>query len=338
MRTVILGVGRMGRRHIQVVHNLGLDLVGICDQNPEALALAAKEHGVPPALHFADAAALLQAAQPDCVIVATTAPSHCEYTSMAAEAGAKFILCEKPMAISLAECDRMLEACARYGARLAINHPMRFMEQYTEPKRIVESEDFGGLTSVTVVAGNFGMAMNGTHYLEMFRYMTDEPTVEVTAWLSPDKVPNPRGPQFEDRAGSVRLVTASGKRSYLDAGYDQGHGVTVIYSGRYGQLIVDEVAGSMHLAVREEEHRGLPTTRYGTPGLERTQKLRCGDVVPLSRAVLQALLEGDNFPTGEQGRLAVAVLVAAYVSDERGHATVRLDQDDLPRERIFPWA
>jgi len=337
MKTAVLGAGRMGRRHIQVVRDLGLELVGVCDANPDALALAAKEQDVPPALHFTDASRLLKQTQPDCVIVATTAPSHCEYTCTAAEAGAKFILCEKPMAISLAECDQMLDVCARYGARLAINHQMRFMEQYTEPKRIINTDSFGGLASVSVRAGTFGLAMNGTHYFEMFRYMTDEAPANVIAWFSPGKVPNPRGIQYEDRAGAVRITTASGKRFYLETSYDQGHGITVVYAGRYGQIIVDELAGNMQWVEREEQYRNLPTTRYGMGSISHSQSIPPADVIEPSKAVLKALLEGNDYPTGQDGRQAVAVLVAAYISDEQGNRTVTID-NQLPIQRVFPWA
>jgi len=338
MRAAVIGTGRMGRRHIQVIQELGLALVGICDCNPEALTMAAEEQLAARAIHFTDPHLMLSQTKPECVIVSTTAPTHCEYTCLAAEAGARYIFCEKPMAVSLEECDRMIATCRAHGVRLAINHQMRFMQQYTEPKRIVQSEVFGGLSSVTVVAGNFGMAMNGTHYFEMFRYMTDEPPVEVTAWFSPEKVPNSRGLQFEDRAGAVRLTTSSGKRFYMETGADQGHGMRVIYAGPYGQLVVDELAGTMVLSVREEQYHDLPTTRYGMPGVETMQKIEPADAVEPTRAVLDALLKDKNLPTGEDGRLAVAALVAAYVSDENGHIPVRLDDANLPRERVFPWA
>ena len=273
MKTAILGAGRMGRRHIQVVKEIGLELVGICDPNPEALALADKEQGIPFGLHYSDALSLLKEKKPECVVVATTAPTHCEYTCLAAELGAKYILCEKPKAVSMAECDRMLETCARHNTRLAINHQMRFMEQYTEPKRLINSDAFGGLASVAVVAGNFGIAMNGTHNIEMFRYMTDEAPGEVTAWFSPDKVPNPRGPQFEDRAGSLRITTASGKRFYMEVGSDQGNGLKVIYAARYGQIMIEELTGTMTLVSREEQFRHLPTTRYGMPSVRSEQTI-----------------------------------------------------------------
>ncbi|HSB00386.1 MAG TPA: Gfo/Idh/MocA family oxidoreductase [Anaerolineales bacterium] len=338
MKTVVLGAGRMGRRHIQVVKELGLDLVGICDSNPEALALAEKEQGVRAELHYSDVASLLQAIRPACVIVATTAPTHSAYTCLAAESGAKYILCEKPMAVSLAECDRMLEICQQHGTRLAINHQMRFMEQYTETKRIINSEAFGGLTSITVVAGNFGMAMNGTHYFEMLRYMADEAPDEVAAWFSAEKVPNPRGPQFEDRAGSVRMTTPSGKRFYMEIGSDQGHGVKVIYAGKYGQIVVDELSGAMTMVRREDEYRSLPTTRYGMPAVYSTQAIKPADALAPSRSVLEALLNGENPPSGEDGRLALQVLVAAYLSNEQEHRSVRIAETNSCRERVFPWA
>jgi predicted dehydrogenase len=338
MKTVIIGAGRMGRRHIQVVRDLGLDLAGICDFNSEALSLATEEHDVGPEMHFTDARQLLAGTEPECVIIATTAPSHCEYVCLAAASGAKYILCEKPMAVSLAECDRMLDICAVNDTKLAVNHQMRFMEQYIKPKKISKLDSFGGLSSITIIGGNFGMAMNGTHYFEMFRFMTDEEPAEVTAWLSDGIVANPRGPQFEDRAGAVRLVSSNGKRFYMDIGTDQGHGVQVVYAGPYGQIVVDELAGSVKVTAREEKYRDLPSTRYGMPALERTFRIEPADVIGPSRSVLNALLNETDFPTGEDARLAVSVLVGAYISDETGHRSVMIDQESLPRERVFPWA
>ncbi len=338
MKTAVIGAGRMGRRHIQVIHDTGSTLAGICDVSQDSLLQAKEEYGIAQDLLFRDARSMLERSAPECVIVATTAPTHCEYTCLAAESGAKYILCEKPMAVSLEQCDRMIDVCARRGTKLAVNHQMRFMEQYREPKRIIRSKAFGGLSSIAVVGGNFGMAMNGTHYFEMFRYMSDEPPVEVSSWFSPEKVSNPRGPQFEDRAGSVRVISSKGKRFYMEVSADQGHGVQVLYAGPYGQLAVDELAGTMRLIVRDAEFRDLPSTRYGMPAREQNFKIEPADVIGPSRAVLQALLNGENFPAGEEGRLALSVLVGAYVSDEAHHRPVRINEEPLPRERVFPWA
>src|SRR5690606_13726782 len=126
----------------------------------------------------------------------------------------------KPMAQSLAQCDAMIDACDKAGAKLAVNHQMRFMDQYTLAKKHLGSENFGGLSSMTVVAGCFGLAMNGTHYIEAFRYLSDDAPQSVQAWFAGDDLPNPRGPDFRDKAGAIRVETTGGKRLYIEASND----------------------------------------------------------------------------------------------------------------------
>jgi predicted dehydrogenase len=337
MKVNLIGAGRMGLRHAAAVRQLGWSVVGVADVNTDAVAHVAADYGLSPAACFADASTMLREAPADFVIVATTAPSHCHLTCLAAETGAAYIVCEKPMAVSLGECGRMREVCERHRAVLAVNHPMRFMEQYVTPKALLDSEDFGGVTSISVVAGNFGMAMNATHYFEMFRFMTGERPHEVTAWFDDTAVPNPRGSQFSDRSGQVRVTTAGGRRLTLDAGADQGHGLRVVYGARYGQIAVDELAGTVHMTARRPEDRPLPTTRYAMPSLDSTRTIAPADVLAATCAVLRATAAGLGFPTGEDGELAVATLVAAYESDQAGHTAVRVGSGAF-RDREFPWA
>jgi hypothetical protein len=73
------------------------------------------------------------------------------------------------------------------------------------------------------------------------------------------------------------------------------------------------------------------------PAVRETRQIAPADVIDPTAAVLRALLDGKNYPSGEDGRAAVATLVGAYVSNECGHQVVRLD-GDLPAQRVFPWA
>lgn len=337
MNAVVLGVGRMGRRHIQVARKAGFDVAGVFDIRRESLDQTKAECGLSDDQLFDDLDKMYAAARPDCVIVATTADSHAAMAEKAAEQGAKFILVEKPLAVSLAECDRLIAACAARGARLAVNHQMRFMEQYTEPKRLAAAPALGGLASMTVVAGNFGLSMNGTHYFEAFRFMAGEDIAEISAWFSDDVVANPRGAQFEDRAGSVRAVTKSGKRFYMDIGSDQGHGVRVTYGCRNGMITVNELSGDMIIVEREEEFRALPTTRYGMPAVEHHVKIAPAEIIDTSVAVLRALVEDRDSVSGQDGRQAVLALVAAHASARRGGERVRLE-DIVDTGEVFPWA
>lgn len=335
----VVGLGRMGMLHLDVLRDLGLDVVGGADGREEARA-AAVAWGIPADRVFADAAALLDRVTPDVMVIATTAPSHADLTCLAADRGVGAVLCEKPMATSIADCRRMIVACETAGTRLAINHQMRFMPLYTEVKGLADSPMFGGIRSVNVLAGNFGFAMNGSHYFEMFRYIVDEMPVRVWAWLSPEKLSNPRGAEFEDVGGCVRLETASGHRFYMDCSVDQGHGMHVSYGARLGFIDVDEIAGHVRMSAREPDYRDLPTVRYAMPSEVSEKQLEQMEARAPTAKVLEALLAGDDYPDGEIGEMTIRILVAAVVSHERGGSGIDLDPDSdrLPVDRLFSWA
>ncbi len=336
MKTVIIGAGRMGRRHVLAAKAAGLEVAGISDLLESSLAEAHKE-GMPQSACFTDTRQMLRSVQAPVVIVSTTGPSHAELVHMAVEHGARYILCEKPLAVSIAQAKQMIAACAAKGVRLGVNHQMRYMEQYTAVKKLAFSPELGGIASINVLAGNMGMAMNGTHYFEMYRYMTGSPATTVQAWFSKEDLPNPRGPQFADKAGQILLLNATGQRFYMDIGPDQGHGLVVSYGCRYGHIVVDELEGHMSVTHRQAEHRELPTTRYGMPWTRSETRIVPADAVAPTSAVLKALIEGKDWPDGACGLMTLQTLVAAYVSDEQGHTPVAVDSG-LPESRVFPWA
>ena len=274
----------------------------------------------------------------DLVIVATTADSHRVLVEQAAASGARAILCEKPMATSVADCDAMIAACERSGSRLAINHQMRFMDQYTIVRDELAGGRFGALASMTVVAGSFGLAMNGSHYCEAFAWLTGSPIVNASAWFTGAPMNNPRGPQFFDQAGEVRFSSASGQRLVLNAGADQGHGMTVMYAAQYGHLFVDELEAVCIATARKPEHLAQPPTRYGMPWDRWERRFPQADNVGPTQAVMRALLAGDDVPSGLSGRQTVAALAAAWRSAEHGHTPVAVTDLGADATRRFPWA
>lgn len=337
MKFCAIGLGRMGRRHLQVAKNLGFDIVGIYDPMPESVDLAIEEYDLPTSVVFDSVQLMLESAMPDALVVASTAPSHCEYVVQVAKAGVRYILCEKPMATSINECNQMIAACAEYGALLAINHQMRFMEQYTVVKELAQSDALGGLRSITVAGSNFGLAMNAVHYFEMFRYLAGEDIELVNFWADEARVPNPRGSQYEDRSGQLRAISGSGIRLYMDIGGDQGHGIQVVYGCRFGQILVDELAGFMRYTSRNEEFRELPTTRYGMPSATQVCQIAPADAIAPTQSVWQALLNDGPYPDGVAGLHALRVLVAANLSAEADGQPMEVTQDQCV-ERSFPWA
>lgn len=337
MKICVIGLGRMGRRHLQVAKKLGMEIVGVFDPLPESIHLAQEEYCLLDSIIFDSVEAMLKNTSPEAIVVASTAPSHCEYVIQSAEAGVRYILCEKPMAVSIAQCNHMISVCAKYGASLAVNHQMQFMEQYTAVKKLSNSLEMGGLKSITVSGSNFGLAMNAVHYFEMFRYLTGEKLENVNFWADEARVPNPRGEQYEDRSGQLRAISKSGVRLYIDLSGDLGNGIQVAYGCRNGQILIDELTGFMRYSFRKQEFRDLPTTRYGMPSDILVREIEPADVIAPTQAVWDAMINGLPYPDGDAGLHALRVLVAANLSAENSGKSVDVLQNDVI-DRCFSWA
>ena len=336
MKAALIGCGRMGLNHAKALEKLGIELVAVSD--PILLAMENIQNKFHNIKKYKDYINLLEFIAPELVVIATTASSHAEIAQNALKLGVINILLEKPIATSLASCREIKKLTQQNDAKLAVNHQMRYLPQYTIPRRLLNSNNYGGFKSMHVVAGNFGLAMNGTHYIEAFRYLANEAPNEVSANFDTEFLPNPRGAQFQDVSGCIRLTTASGKRLYIDTSMDQGHGVQVTYMSRNGRITVDELAGKMTTVVRQPQHREAPTSRYGMPVDIEEQIIKPVDLVDSTKAVLEALIKGKDYPTLQDGMIAVKALVAAYHSHRQGGVTVRLADipDDDPE--VFPWA
>ncbi|MFH1568215.1 MAG: Gfo/Idh/MocA family oxidoreductase [Gemmatimonadota bacterium] len=92
---------------------------------------------------------VLEAGEIDLVVLATPQGTHPELTEQAAAAG-KHVLCEKPMALSLAGCQRMIDACARAGVKLAVGHTLRFWSAFLKVRELVAAGAIGAPVSGSI--------------------------------------------------------------------------------------------------------------------------------------------------------------------------------------------
>jgi predicted dehydrogenase len=82
--------------------------------------------------------------------VSITLPTflHADFTVKALEAGVS-VLCEKPMALTAADCDRMIAAARSSGKKLQIGHCIRFWSEYVAAKEIIDSKKYGPLLAAS---------------------------------------------------------------------------------------------------------------------------------------------------------------------------------------------
>jgi predicted dehydrogenase len=122
LRVAVVGVGHLGQHHARLFAAMDdVRLVGIVDTKPGRAAEIASRFGVPGFTHLRE----LPLDALDAATIAVPTVSHVDVALPLVDAGVS-ILVEKPLASSLADADRLIEAAARRGVLLAVGHTERF--------------------------------------------------------------------------------------------------------------------------------------------------------------------------------------------------------------------
>ena len=120
----IIGCGGIAGCHASAYRNdARMTLVAGADPREGRRTKFQADFGVPV---YASAQEMLDRERLDVVSICTPHPMHHAMTLLAAEAGAKAILCEKPIAMNLTEADEMVRVCKQQGTRLIVGHQRRF--------------------------------------------------------------------------------------------------------------------------------------------------------------------------------------------------------------------
>ena len=166
----------------------------------------------------------------DIVYVVLPNGLHKEFTIRAAKAG-KHVICEKPMAPTVAECHEMIQACNDNNVQLTLGYRMHFEPNTQEIMRIAKDKDFGEIKHITSGAGfnmNFfdtwksktalhgGAMMDmGVYPLQAARYVTGEEPISVSAQtfdIRPELIE-------ADEVTSFQLQFPSGTVANCDTGF-----------------------------------------------------------------------------------------------------------------------
>ncbi len=147
MRFGIIGFGGMGREHASVLAKLkNAKLVGVTDQQASAKAAAAEFN----CAWFDSAEKLIASGEIDAVVIATPHWQHPEFSIAALKAGLH-VICEKPLTVTVAQSDEVLEVAAKTGRLFAVVHQNRFHPAYQKVKKILESGELGPIHRADIV-------------------------------------------------------------------------------------------------------------------------------------------------------------------------------------------
>lgn len=275
----ILGCGKIAQvRHIpEYIANENARIVGFFDMDAQRTEEIAARYG---GKAYASAQELLADPAIDGVSVCVANFAHADLAIQALRAG-KHVLCEKPMAITLAECESMLEEADKAGKRLLIGQNQRLAKAHVKARELVAAGEIGRVVTFRTTFGHGGpetwsitpgkntwffdkkraamgaMADLGIHKTDMLRYILGQDIVRTTArLLTLDK----RGADdqligvddnaiciYETSGGAFGTMTASW--TY----YGQEDNSTVLYGTKGIMRIYDDPVHTITVIPREGE-------------------------------------------------------------------------------------
>jgi glucose-fructose oxidoreductase len=297
------------------------ELAALVSDDPRKLRALGRRYGVPRLADYDGYDALLASGDVDAVYVALPNSMHREFTERAAAAGVH-VLCEKPMAVTAADCLAMIRACARARVRLMIAYRLHFERANLEALeavragRIGEPRVFDSLFTMQVRKGNVRLDAElgggtlydiGIYCLNAARALFRAEPTEAFAFSA--RSADPRFREVDEATSAVlrfpgdRLATFTSSFGAAD---------TAAYQvvGTKGNVRVDpayEFAGRLRLAVTA----GGRTTRREFPRRDQFAP----EILHFSDCVLAGR---EPEPSGAEGLADVRAIEALYRSARTG--------------------
>ena len=148
MKYALIGCGRIATNHIKAVLNNGLELVAVCDVIPEHMESLLSKHELQndtSIKSYTDYKKLIEENQIELVGIATESGIHAEIALYCIEHGIHVII-EKPMAMSIADADRIIQLSEEKGVKVSACHQNRFNVAVQEMRKALEAGRFGKLS------------------------------------------------------------------------------------------------------------------------------------------------------------------------------------------------
>ncbi|WP_145421220.1 Gfo/Idh/MocA family protein [Planctomycetes bacterium K23_9] len=223
----------MGDLLRQVSEHPFADIVGICDEQPDAMRATIEALQIPPSDVFTDYQSCMESTKPDLVILCPPTGEHALWVERVAPYGAHLFV-EKPFAGSLADADRMIAAVGAAGTQMMINWPIRWEPCYYTTWRLIDQGAIGDMIEVHHYGGNRGPLYHGADKVEI------EPTAEA-----------------KNRSWWYKLQSGGGSlRDYL------GYGVTIGTWFNGGQIPIDVTAVTTQTPGLEVDEHSITVARY----------------------------------------------------------------------------
>jgi predicted dehydrogenase len=259
------------------------------------------------------------------VVICAENVRHHELTVMAAEAGAH-VLCEKPLATSIADGRAMIDACEKAGVHLMTAFPMRFNQPVVEARKVIEAGSLGRIYgcnttnqgkmplnswfTVKALSGGGALTDHTVHVADLLRWYLNSEVAEVYA--QSNRILYSDQAVDVETGGLLLLTFENGVFASIDCSwnkppyYPTWGGVTLEIVGENGLLTID----AFKQLIRVYSHRTQKPAWHGW-GSDMDEGLVYEFIAAIQ----------ENRPpavTGYDGYKAAEIALAAYRSVETG--------------------
>jgi myo-inositol 2-dehydrogenase/D-chiro-inositol 1-dehydrogenase/scyllo-inositol 2-dehydrogenase (NAD+) len=312
----LIGAGRAGQVHAKSILESvkGAELVAVVDSDASTRDTVSERCG---ARAFSSLEQALESLRFDAVVITTPTFTHESLTSQAVAAG-RHVFCEKPMALDLGACDRMIEAAGRAGVLLQLGFMRRFDPEFTAAAARIEAGEIGRpmiLKSLTHGPGlppAWARDLN-SHDWDTMRWLAHSDYQRIYAEVSNFKGEE-RGvttDDFYDYCALAQIRFESGALGVISGvcPCEYGYDARVEIVGERGILQIGEMRGQA-VVICTNRDQGLITPVY------RTWPERFADAYVLEMRHFVECIRTHATPRvgGEDGKWAVAGVLAATQS------------------------
>ncbi len=148
MKYALIGCGRIATNHMKAALNNDLEIVAVCDIVSDKMEKLLEKHGLEgdkSIKRYADYKEMVKEEKPELVSIATESGNHAEIALFCIENGVNLII-EKPMAMSIEDANRIIDASEEKGVKVSACHQNRFNVAIQELRKAVEDGRFGKLS------------------------------------------------------------------------------------------------------------------------------------------------------------------------------------------------
>ena len=300
-----------------------IEVVGVCDLVPDLLDRFRQRWASrwPELRLYSDYKELLGDRDLDIVVVATSDHLHADVTENAAKAGVKGIYCEKPLATTLEDADRMLMACESNGVVLSVNHTRRWSPLYQEVRDTIRSGAIGPLGTIVATLGGERALLfrNDTHLIDSVCFFAEAEPEVVFASLEDgfedwDRYRGQGGRDPDTEPGASGFIQFNnGVRALYSGTKGTATGTHLQLSGPEAQINVDDWERTAQVVSRDAD--GVTVLRRNLV----PRQFQVHGMVAAYREMIDLIQNGGNgVSSGREARKTVQIMEGFVQSNHQG--------------------